>query len=71
MGMIDGDIVRAARGAAMETLGTVIGNEQMVDQGRLEQYQSLRRRQLRIAKRNWSQLSWTDRATFVARRVKR
>ncbi len=69
--MIDADVVRAARGVAMETLGTVIGNDHLVDRGRLEQYESLRRRQVRIAKQNWSELSWTDRAAFVARKVKR
>lgn len=69
--MIDADVVRAARGVAMETLGTVIGNDDLVDRGRLKQYESLRRRQVRIARQNWSELSWTDRAALVARKVKR
>ncbi len=69
--MFDSDVVRAARGVAVEALGTAMRDDDLVAQGRLEQYQALRRRQLRKAKANWAQLSWTDRASFVVRRMRR
>lgn len=68
--MIDSEVVRAARGMAVEALGTAMRNDEMVTQGRLEQFQALRRRQLRKAQANWAQLSWTDRAGVVARRLR-
>ena len=68
--MFDSDVVRAARGVAVEALGTAMRDDDLVAQGRLEQYQALRRRQLRKAKANWAQLSWPDRASFVVRRMR-
>lgn len=68
--MFDSDVVRAARGVAVEALGTAMRDDDLVAQGRLEQYQALRRRQLRKVKANWAQLSWTDRASIVVRRMR-
>lgn len=52
--MIDRDLLHAAKGAVMEAAGTVLGNEDLADRGRLTQFRHIRRRQVRLAK---SQLS--------------
>ena len=52
--MIDRDLLHAAKGAVMEAAGTVLGNEDLADRGRLTQFRHIRRRQVRITK---SQLS--------------
>lgn len=55
--MIDGDLVRAARGAILEATGTLLRNEEMADRGRLEQFRHLRRRQVRLTKNQVSRKS--------------
>lgn len=55
--MIDGDLVRAARGALLEATGTLLRNEDLADRGRLEQFRHLRRRQVRLTKSQVSRKS--------------
>ena len=48
--MIDRDLLHAAQGAVMEAAGTVLGNDDLADRGRLKQFHHIRRRQVRLAK---------------------
>ncbi|MDQ1247791.1 MAG: hypothetical protein QG597_2162 [Actinomycetota bacterium] len=68
--MIDTDLVAAAKGMAMEAVGTVIRHDDLADRGRVTQFKAVRRMQVRKAKRNWSELSWTDRAGVLARQIR-
>jgi hypothetical protein len=68
--MIDGDWVHAAKGMAMEAAGTALRRDDLADRGRLEQFKAIRRMQVRKTKQSWSQLSWSDRAGLLARRLK-
>lgn len=53
--MIDRDLLHAAQGAVMEAAGTVLGNEQLADRGRLKQFHHIRRRQVRLTKTQLSE----------------
>lgn len=68
--MIDAHLVDAAKGMAMEAAGTVLRKDDLADRGRIVQFQALRRMQMRKAKQNWSELSWSDRAGVLARRIR-
>lgn len=65
--MIDADLARAARGAALEAAGTLLRNDRLADRGRLEQYRHLRRRQVRRARSAWEDLSWSQRVSVLLR----
>lgn len=52
--VIDRDLLHAAKGAVMEAAGTVLGNEDLADRGRLTQFHHIRRRQVRLAKNQLS-----------------
>jgi hypothetical protein len=65
--VIDSDLARAARGAALEAAGTLLRNERLADRGRLEQYRHLRRRQVKKARSAWDELSWSQRAAALLR----
>lgn len=48
--MFDRDLLFAAQGAVMEAAGTMLGNDDLADRGRLKQFHHIRRRQVRLAK---------------------
>lgn len=66
--MWDADLARAAGGAVMEAAGTVLRNRQLADRGRMEQFTSLRRRQVRLAKASLASKTPADRMLRVLRR---
>ena len=69
--MIDGDLIRAARGMALEAAGSVLRHEDLADRGRVEQFRAIRRMHVRKARRGWSDLTWTDRAGLLVRQIRR
>jgi hypothetical protein len=68
--MIDTDLMSAAKGMVMEAAGTVLRHDDLADRGRVTQFKAVRRMQVRKARKNWSELSWTDRAGVLARRLR-
>lgn len=69
--MFDDDLIRAARGMAMEVAGSVLRHDDLADRGRIEQFKAIRRRQVRKTKQGWSDLSWNDRVGLLARQIRR
>ncbi|MDP4014214.1 MAG: hypothetical protein U0990_01475 [Candidatus Nanopelagicales bacterium] len=63
--MIDRDLVRAARGVMLEAAGSFIGDDEMADRGRLQQFRHIRRREVRKARQIWVEQTWRQRAVAL------